>query len=80
MKKTLIVASSLLVATPVAASIATAEEGSFYNRPSLFSTRPSEDKSNKSIDRFGPVGISTITGSAGTVRSSATRRLWAVGT
>jgi len=34
-----------------------AKTNSFYNRPALFSTRPSETKSLQTIDRFGPVGM-----------------------
>ncbi|MDG2182485.1 MAG: DUF6288 domain-containing protein [Mariniblastus sp.] len=37
--------------------IAAAQEGSFYNSPGLFSTRPSETKSVQEIKRFGPVGL-----------------------
>ena len=31
---------------------------SLYNRPALFSSRPSESRSSHVIDRFGPVGLS----------------------
>ncbi len=38
--------------------VAPAEAESFYKNPyGLFSTRPSEEKSLQTIDRFGPVGI-----------------------
>ena len=38
--------------------VAPAQADSFYKNPyGLFSTRPSEEKSLQTIDRFGPVGI-----------------------
>ena len=46
-----------LAATILTCGIAAAGEGSFYKRPALFSTRPSETKSLQTIARFGPVGM-----------------------
>jgi len=47
----------LLAATILVCGAAAAAEDSFYKRPALFSTRPSETKSLQTIKRFGPVGM-----------------------
>ncbi len=40
-----------------AATVSVLPADSFYARPSLFSTRPGEEQSLNTIDRFGPVGM-----------------------
>ena len=46
-----------LIATMLLSGIASAQDGSFYKGPAVFSTRPSETKSLQNIKRFGPVGM-----------------------
>lgn len=46
-----------LAAATLTLGLAAAGETSFYKRPALFSTRPSETKSLQTIKRFGPVGM-----------------------
>ncbi|HKK18198.1 MAG TPA: DUF6288 domain-containing protein, partial [Opitutales bacterium] len=47
----------LLILSLICVSLASAAE-SYYKEPSLFSKRPSANKSLVTIDRFGPVGMS----------------------
>jgi len=49
--------AALITITLLLCGQAAAQEGSFYTRPKLFSTRPGETKSLQNIKRFGPVGM-----------------------
>ena len=46
-----------MITTVLLSGIASAQDGSFYKGPAVFSTRPSETKSLQNIKRFGPVGM-----------------------
>ncbi len=48
---------SYLIALVLLGGSALAQDGSYYQGPALFSTRPSETKSLQTIKRFGPVGL-----------------------
>ena len=47
----------VLITTMLLCRTSAAEDGSFYQGPGVFSTRPSETKSLQTIKRFGPVGM-----------------------
>ena len=47
----------LVITTMLLCGVASAQDGSFYKGPAVFSTRPSETKSLQNIKRFGPVGM-----------------------
>lgn len=49
---------SALIPLVLALATSFANAQSYYKEPSLFSTRPDEKKSNTTITRFGPVGLS----------------------
>ena len=48
---------SYLIALVLLGGSSLAQDGSYYQGPALFSTRPSETKSLQTIKRFGPVGL-----------------------
>ena len=50
-------ASALALIALWGASTTTVADDSYYERPALFSTRPSATKSSQTIQRFGPVGM-----------------------
>jgi len=56
-KQRIRLALSMLLFCAGAAAAEEAKTKSFYKGPALFSTRPDEERSVSSIDRFGPVGM-----------------------
>ena len=68
-----------LIATMLLSGISSAQDGSFYKGPAVFSTRPSETKSLQNIKRFGPVGMGIdLLQPAFVMRISATCASWEV--